>query len=79
MQRIITAAIQTNGRIHTGNDHASIYSNYGINQFRDTVQEGFITNDNLFVDRKTAAEIAYESGQIKVRTYELKSYQLKFK
>lgn len=28
-------------------------------------EQGFLTNDNLFVNRIVASEIAYEAGQIK--------------
>lgn len=33
-------------------------------------EQGFLTNDNRFVERAEAAEIAFKSGQIKVeKTY----------
>jgi hypothetical protein len=33
-------------------------------------EQGFLTNDNRFVDRAEAAEIAFKSGQIKIeKTY----------
>ena len=38
--------------------------------------QGFITNDGMFVDRKEAAKIAYNSGQIKYKTEKIFSEDL---
>lgn len=34
-------------------------------------EQGFLTNDNFFVGRREAAEIAYRAGQIKVKLDDL--------
>lgn len=39
-------------------------------------KDWFLTNDWKFVDRKEAARIAIESGQIKTEVNELQSYHL---
>ena len=43
---------------------------------RKDSEEGFITKGGMFVDRETAADIAYMTGQIKEPTDKLKSYNL---
>ena len=43
---------------------------------RKDSEEGFITKGGMFVDRETAADIAYMTGQIKEPTDKLKSEDL---
>lgn len=69
--RITAAAIVQDGQMFTGRRHHEIISmivrHMGIRPV--TGKQGFVTNEGRFVDRKEAARIALEAGQVK----ELKS------
>jgi hypothetical protein len=64
------AAIKTkNEKIHTGRRHCDIIKfaqdfNWPKDYFKNSTQ-GFIDFNGKFYDRKKAAEIAFECGQIK--------------
>lgn len=61
------AAILKDGVVYVGHRHDSICKAYSKGFFnRDTGRiQGFVTNTGEFVDRKEAARIAFECGQIK--------------
>lgn len=58
------AAILQHGLIYKGHRHRDIYAKHK-NLNRKECEEGFVTNAGMFVDRKTAAQIAFTTGQIK--------------
>lgn len=65
--RIRSAAILQDGVIYIGRRHNEIISEIvtstGISPV--TGEQGFVTENGEFVNRKRAARIAYESGQVK--------------
>ena len=70
------AAILQHGIIYKGKRHKDIYmANKNVLRRKDS-EEGFITKGGMFVDRETAADIAYMTGQIKEPTDKLKSEDL---
>lgn len=74
MKVIEQAAIWNNGIIYKGKRHKDIIMNAPKHlNIRQGGIEGFITNTGLFVDRKEAAELAFEFGQIPEPKTELKS------
>ena len=68
------------GFVICGRRHHNIINTLGQKFFFRTVEndniQGFITNLNRFVDRKEAAQIAYNCGQIKSPKKELFSEDL---
>jgi len=65
---IKSAAIKQNGKIYTGRMHGEIiYDMVLIDGVKPPIdgEQGFITDDGKFVDRKEAAKIAFECGQTK--------------
>lgn len=77
MNIIKQAAIWNNGIIYQGKRHKDICISAPKHlNIRKGGIEGFVTNQGLFVDRKQAAELAYECGQIKEPVKELKSEHL---
>lgn len=61
--KIKLAAIQrADGTVFTGRNHAEIILTREKGEFSMGTQ-GFITDDNMFVDRKTAAAIAFAAKQ----------------
>jgi len=71
-------AIRKNGEIFTGYTHVRIMNNNKISYAKDTFEEGFLTDKDVFVNRREAAEIAYNCKQIDKEIYELKSYHIKW-
>lgn len=77
------AAILKDGKIYTGRRHDIILSEaetkhgLGFGGLRNG-QQGFITEDNVFVDRAEAARIAFASGQILEPLKKLYSENLDF-
>jgi len=62
--KIKCAAIKNkNGQIFAGRSHADIFQSQTKGFFHQCVQ-GFVTSKGKFVDRKVAAKIAFEAGQI---------------
>ena len=54
--------------ILTGHRHCDVFElmfNLGIKYDRETHIQGFLTDDNRFLDRYDAAHVAYENGQTK--------------
>lgn len=74
---IKSPAILCKGKIYIGRTHVTISDNYNLNVFKDKYEDGFITDDNKFVNRFEAAKIAFDCGQIKEKVWELKSYHIK--
>jgi len=57
------------GLVICGHRHHNVFavlSGLGINRLKYSKHhiQGFLTNDNIFVDREQAMEIAYKAGQI---------------
>lgn len=77
MKAIKEAAIYLNGMIHTGKRHKdiSIKIHKTIGSRKGAI-EGFVTNQGIFLDRKEAADLAYQMGQISEPVEELKSEHL---
>ena len=76
---ITIPAIRKNGEIFTGYTHAQIMNNNAISYIKDKFEEGFLTDKDVFVNRREAAEIAYNCKQIDKEICELKSYHIKWK
>jgi len=72
-------AIRKNGEIFTGYTHTHIMTNNKISYIKDKFEEGFLTDKDVFVNRREAAEIAYDCGQIDKEICELKSYHITWK
>lgn len=65
---IVWAAIRKDGKIFTACRHGRIIQKYGYSMpfgFFLQAEQGFLTDSGEFVDRQTAAKIAFECGQIK--------------
>jgi hypothetical protein len=77
MKVIQQAAIWNNGIIYKGKRHKDIvmYQPKHLNIRKGGI-EGFVTTSGMFLDRKEAAALAYQSGQIKEPVEELKSEHL---
>lgn len=74
MKVIDQAAILNNGVIYKGKRHKDIVMSQPKHlNIRKGGIEGFVTVQGIFVDRKQAARIAYEMGQISEPVDELKS------
>ena len=83
---IISAAILLNGIIYTGRNHEDIRDEEDFKKAMKKAREehwaaqgteGFVDEYGAFHNRKQAAKIAFECGQIKEKTNQLKSWQLK--
>jgi len=75
---IKSPAIRKNGKIFIGYTHVQIMTNNKISYIKDKFEEGFITDKDIFVNRREAAEIAYNCKQIDKEICELKSYHIKW-
>lgn len=64
------------GYVICGYSHEQIRKVLRILKIRHHQNDGFLTNYDRFVSRKTAAEIAFAVGQIKKEQYELASDDL---
>lgn len=74
MKVIQQAAIWNNGIIYKGKRHKDICMNAPKHlNIRKGGIEGFVTSNGMFLDRKEAAKLAYEMGQISEPVDELKS------
>lgn len=64
--KITRAAIRYKDKIFTGFDHGECFKQTEKENITDTenLEQGFITDENEFVDRNTALDIAYKAGQI---------------
>lgn len=64
--KIIRAAIRYKDKIFTGFDHGECFKKIEKENITDAenLEQGFITDENEFVDRNTALDIAYKAGQI---------------
>ena len=73
MEFIKAAAIKrSDGVISIGKHHAEIIKNSPFGTCKAGSEQGFILEDGSFVNRKTAALIAFNAGQIK--SYEKGDY-----
>lgn len=70
------AAILFNGIIFKGKSHKDIRMDNRNVQGLHKGEEGFVTSLGTFVDRETAAKVAYMCGQIKEPKDKLKSEDL---
>jgi hypothetical protein len=69
------AAIYHNGIIYKGDRHRNIIESNSNIDLKNG-QQGFVTREGLFVNRRQAAQIALACGQIKNAKKELKSEDL---
>jgi len=76
MKVIHQAAIQHNGIIYKGDRHKNIKMKMPKHLGYAGAKEGFVTNTGIFVDRETAADLAYQCGQISEPVEKLKSEHL---
>ncbi len=77
--KIVKAAIKHKGKNYTGLRHAQIMYEMrtdGVDGLIKYTQQGFLTDTGKFVDRATAAKIAFEAGQIRGPISSLDSYQV---
>lgn len=77
---IKSAAIKVNDKIYEGHRHYQIIptaldDNPDVDYITQAMQ-GFVTDDGVFVDRCTAAQIAYDCGQIQTINSKLYSEDL---
>lgn len=67
--KIKEAAIRQDGRVWTGRRHDVVIKKIIEELGRDATpvraEQGFVTECGKFVDRKEAAKIAFEAGQVK--------------
>lgn len=68
MEEIVKSAIRYENKIYTGFDHGQCFTQLPQGHKGSEIEQGFITNEGRFVDRKEAMKIAKNSGQI---TYDL--------
>lgn len=74
MKIIEQAAIWNNGIIYKGRRHKDILMSVPQHlNIRKGGIEGFVTTQGIFVDRKEAAALAFEFGQITEQKEKLKS------
>jgi len=74
MKVIQQAAIWNNGIIYKGKRHKDIVMSQPKHlNIRKGGIEGFVTNQGIFLNRKEAAKLAYEMGQISEPVESLKS------
>ena len=78
MPKIISSAIKVYPKdskypiIVCGKRHCNCFEviwNSKIEYDKQTCEQGFLTNQNQFVDRREAMHIAWDSGQIDEETY----------
>lgn len=74
MKIIQQAAIWNNGIVYKGHRHKDIVMSQPKHlNIRKGGIEGFVTSTGIFLDRKEAARVAYECGQISEPVEKLKS------
>lgn len=77
--RIVLAAINHGGKVWTGRRHAQIMNEIwdaeGFSKIRQE-EQGFVTDDGIFVNRFEAGAIAFRAGQIGRRKENLLSEDL---
>lgn len=77
MKVIEQAAILNNGMVYKGKRHKDIVMSVPKHlNIRKGGIEGFVTTSGIFLDRRQAAELAYQMGQISEPVEELKSEHL---
>lgn len=77
MKVIQQAAIWNNGIVYKGKRHKDIVMSQPKHiNIRKGGIEGFVTTSGIFLDRKEAAKVAYQCGQISEPVEELKSEHL---
>lgn len=69
------AAILRGTKVYIGRTHSDIMIRENIH-YDHKYEEGFVTDENKFVNRREAAKIAFECGQIKKRLNILNSYDI---
>lgn len=73
---IVNAAIQKDGKTYIGKRHNLILNETLPFGYLKGGIQGFVTVTGRFVDRKEAAKIAYDCGQIDIQKKELFSEDL---
>ena len=76
---IASAAIWTENKIYTGRSHPDIkfaWISDGVKLSKEDYVEGFVTDDDIFLNRKEAAEEAFKCGQIKKEKHSLESWMI---
>ena len=76
---IVKAAIKIDGKVYEGYRHGNIMQSFWEDNPHTKVEfedQGFVTSEGKFVDRVTAAKIAFEAGQLTEHVYSLDSYQV---
>ena len=72
MQRtIVKAAVKYTDKIYTGFDHGECFKKLNEDNMiivHSRIEQGFVDNDGIFVDRKQAMVIAKEAGQLSYET-----------
>lgn len=63
-ERIVKAAIKHNKQIYTGYNHGECFGELPTGAVMKHSEQGFITNEGRFVNRKEAYRIATEANQI---------------
>lgn len=77
MKIIDKAAVWNSGIVYTGKRHKDIFMSAPKHlNIRKGGIEGFVTTSGMFLDRKEAADLAYQMGQIKEPKDKLKSEDL---
>jgi len=77
MKVITQAAIWNNGIVYKGKRHKDIVMSQPKHlNIRKGGIEGFVTEQGIFLNRKDAAKLAYQMGQISEPVEELKSEHL---
>jgi hypothetical protein len=61
---IKAAAIKVGDKVYTGFRHAHIIIDNKFEVIITQEMQGFVTDDDKFINREEAAKIAYECGQI---------------
>lgn len=71
VKKIKQPAIKLNGKVYTGNAYTSIIKSMKDSGIPDAVsgQQGFVTLDGEFYNRKDSAKIALQAGQTKKLKY----------
>lgn len=67
--KIIAAAIRKEGIIYAAKRHDLVFREWNPKKNQIDLkggEQGFLTDAGTFVDRKTAAQIAFEAGQTKI-------------
>lgn len=76
----LAAIRRESGELFTGRNHSECYRKMREKGLpKESCVQGFVTSDGVFVDRESAAQIAFLSGQIKKKLSTLFSEDLRGK